>query len=158
MCHRMPERTIELAGVAMPVCSRCGGLFTGLALGAQNVSEHGSGAYTGEVAPAMLHDIGCEFVIVGHSERRALYGESSAQVAAKFAAALAAGNTVILITHQLHDIPPEVTRVILLKRGQVIAQGDKEQILTDKNLSELFETPIKLVTVNGYYQAIPATS
>ena len=69
---------------------------SGLALGAQNVSEHGSGAYTGEVAPAMLHDIGCEFVIVGHSERRALYGESSAQVAAKFAAALAAGLKPIL--------------------------------------------------------------
>ena len=60
------------------------------------VCEHGSGAYTGEVAPAMLRDIGCEFVIVGHSERRALYGESSGQVAAKFAAALAAGLKPIL--------------------------------------------------------------
>lgn len=68
-----------------------------------------------------------------------------------------AGNTVILITHHLHDIPPEVTQVILLKHGRVMAQGDKEQMLTDKNLSELFETPIKLMAVNGYYQAIPAT-
>ncbi len=65
-------------------------------LGAQNVSEHESGAYTGEVAPAMLKDIGCEFVIVGHSERRSLYGESSFQVAAKFQAAQAAGLTPIL--------------------------------------------------------------
>jgi len=68
------------------------------------------------------------------------------------------GNTVILITHHLHDIPPEVTQVILIKRGQIIAQGDKQQILTDENLSELFETPIQLLAVNGYYQAIPATS
>ena len=68
------------------------------------------------------------------------------------------GNTVILITHHLHDIPPEVTQVILIKRGQIIAQGDKQRILTDENLSELFETPIQLVAVNGYYQAIPAAS
>jgi len=65
-------------------------------LGAQNVSEHESGAFTGEVAPAMLRDIGCEYVIVGHSERRALYGETSFAVAAKFKAALAAGLKPIL--------------------------------------------------------------
>ena len=65
-------------------------------VGAQNVSEHESGAYTGEVAPGMLRDIGCEYVIVGHSERRAMYGESSFQVAAKFQAAQAAGITPIL--------------------------------------------------------------
>jgi triosephosphate isomerase len=65
-------------------------------VGAQNVSEHESGAFTGEVAPAMLGDIGCDYVIVGHSERRAMYGETSAQVAAKFQAAQAAGITPIL--------------------------------------------------------------
>ena len=65
-------------------------------LGAQNVSEHEKGAYTGEVAPAMLHDVGCRYAIVGHSERRTLYGESSAQVAEKMAAALAAGLIPIL--------------------------------------------------------------
>ncbi len=65
-------------------------------VGAQNVSEHEKGAFTGEVAPAMLRDSGCEYVIVGHSERRSIYGESSAQVAAKFVAAQAAGLTPIL--------------------------------------------------------------
>src|SRR4051812_35470988 len=45
-----------------------------LALGAQTVSEHASGAYTGEVSAAMLADFGCRFVLVGHSERRALFG------------------------------------------------------------------------------------
>ena len=65
-------------------------------LGAQNVSEHENGAYTGEVAPAMLHDVGCRYAIVGHSERRTLYGESSNQVADKMAAALAAGLVPIL--------------------------------------------------------------
>jgi len=67
-----------------------------VALGAQNVSEHDSGAFTGEVAPGMLRDIGCEYVIVGHSERRALYGETSFAVAAKFKAALGAGLKPIL--------------------------------------------------------------
>lgn len=65
-------------------------------VGAQNVSEHEKGAFTGEVAPAMLKDVGCEYVIVGHSERRALYGETSGQVAAKFVAAQAAGLVPIL--------------------------------------------------------------
>jgi triosephosphate isomerase len=65
-------------------------------LGAQNVSEHDAGAYTGEVAPAMLVDVGCRYAIVGHSERRTLYGESSAQVAEKMAAALGGGLVPIL--------------------------------------------------------------
>jgi triosephosphate isomerase len=60
-------------------------------VGAQNVSEHQKGAFTGEVAPGMLGDIGCDYVIVGHSERRSLYGETSEQVAAKFQAAQVAG-------------------------------------------------------------------
>ena len=65
-------------------------------VGAQNVSEHQKGAFTGEVAPGMLRDVGCDYVIVGHSERRSLYGETSEQVAAKFQAAQAAGITPIL--------------------------------------------------------------
>jgi triosephosphate isomerase len=67
-----------------------------LLLGSQNVSEHTSGAFTGEVAPAMLSELGCQYAIVGHSERRSLYGETSEQVAGKYAAALAAGLTPVL--------------------------------------------------------------
>jgi triosephosphate isomerase (TIM) len=69
---------------------------TAVAWGAQNVSEHKQGAYTGEVSAAMLVEFGCRYAIVGHSERRQLYGETDAQVAAKFAAARAAGLTPIL--------------------------------------------------------------
>ncbi len=67
-----------------------------VALGAQNVSEHAAGAFTGETAASMLKDVGCRYVIVGHSERRTLMGESSEIVAAKFAAALSEGLTPIL--------------------------------------------------------------
>jgi len=70
-------------------------------LGAQNVSEHQAGAYTGEVASRMLRDVGCRYVIVGHSERRALYGESSVQVAEKMAAALGAGLVPILCVGEM---------------------------------------------------------
>ena len=69
---------------------------TAIAWGAQNVAEHAQGAYTGEVSAAMLAEFGCRYVIVGHSERRQLYGETDAQVAAKFAAARKAGLTPIL--------------------------------------------------------------
>jgi triosephosphate isomerase len=67
-----------------------------IAWGAQNVSEHAQGAYTGEVSAAMLAEFGCRYVIVGHSERRQLYRETDAQVAEKFAAVKAAGMTPIL--------------------------------------------------------------
>ena len=67
-----------------------------IAWGAQNVSEHDSGAYTGEVSGAMLKEFGCRYAIVGHSERRTLYGEDDAKVAAKFAAARRAGLVPIL--------------------------------------------------------------
>jgi triosephosphate isomerase (TIM) len=69
---------------------------SGIEWGAQNLSEHPAGAYTGEVSAAMLADFACRYVIVGHSERRALYGESDAQVAAKVTAAIAAGLVPIL--------------------------------------------------------------
>jgi triosephosphate isomerase (TIM) len=69
---------------------------TPVAVGAQNLSEHAEGAYTGEVSAAMLADFDCRYVIVGHSERRHQYGETDAQVAGKFAAAQASGLTPIL--------------------------------------------------------------
>ena len=69
---------------------------TPIAWGAQNCSEHAQGAYTGEVSAAMLAEFGCKYVIVGHSERRHIYGETDQQVAAKFAAVRSAGMTPIL--------------------------------------------------------------
>jgi triosephosphate isomerase len=86
-----------------------------VAWGAQNLSQHEKGAYTGEVSAGMLADFGCTYVIVGHSERRTLYGEDDATVAAKFGAAVAAGLTPIVCV------------------GETLAQreaGQTEQVVT----------------------------
>lgn len=65
-------------------------------IGSQNVSEQEDGAFTGEVSAPMLAEVGCGYVIIGHSERRALYSETDAQIASKFAHAQAAGLVPIL--------------------------------------------------------------
>ena len=70
-------------------------------LGAQDVAKEEAGAYTGEVSAHMLADCGCRYVIVGHSERRNLYGESDALVAQKFAAARKHGLSPILCVGEL---------------------------------------------------------
>lgn len=67
-----------------------------LRIGAQNLSNQSVGAYTGEVSAGMLVDIGCRYVLVGHSERRALYHETDVVVAEKFARACGAGLTPVL--------------------------------------------------------------
>ena len=68
---------------------------TAIALGGQTMSEHLAGAYTGEISGEMLVDLGCEYVIVGHSERRALFVESNEVVAAKCRRAIECGLTAI---------------------------------------------------------------
>ena len=65
------------------------------------------------------------------------------------------GKKVVLVTHHVHEIPPEISRVILLKGGKVIMDGNKDEILTNTNLTNLFDWPIKLIKENGYYQALP---
>lgn len=67
-----------------------------IALGAQDVSQHASGAFTGETSAQMLNDFGVRYALVGHSERRQYHGETDAIVAAKAQAALAAGITPIV--------------------------------------------------------------
>jgi triosephosphate isomerase len=81
---------VYLAGLAGPTAE------WHLKLGAQDVAEQDSGAFTGEVSAAMLRDVGCEYVIVGHSERRALFGDTDERVAGKVIAALRAGLAPIL--------------------------------------------------------------
>lgn len=71
-------------------------------------------------------------------------------------ALIRAGKTMILVTHHLYEIPPEISRVVLLKQGRIVADGPKHRVLTSAALSDLFEFPIRLIEVDGSYQAIPA--
>jgi len=63
------------------------------------------------------------------------------------------GKNVILVTHNLQDLIPEIRRVILIKEGKVFRDGRKEEVLTDANLSELFSLSVKVLEKEGYYQA-----
>ncbi len=74
---------------------------TAIGLGAQDVTDQESGAYTGEVAASMLKDIGCQYVVVGHSERRAIYGEQDEDTAKKYAVTRKEGLTPILCVGEL---------------------------------------------------------
>ena len=74
---------------------------TAIALGSQNIGDQDSGAYTGEISGSMLSEYGCKYAIVGHSERRSLYGESNELVAKRYAAARRAGLTPILCVGEL---------------------------------------------------------
>ncbi len=93
-----------MRGVAVAVCvpfpylAQAQSVLSGTPVvwGAQNLSEQAQGAFTGEVSASMLQDFGCRYVLVGHSERRAIYGESDKLVAEKFAAALASGLRPVL--------------------------------------------------------------
>jgi triosephosphate isomerase len=98
-----------LAGIGQPACqvavcvpvvylAQCQALLKGSAieLGAQDISSHESGAFTGEIAPPMLKEFGSRYAIVGHSERRRYHGETDELVAAKAQSALASGITPIV--------------------------------------------------------------
>jgi triosephosphate isomerase (TIM) len=90
---------------------------TAIAWGAQDVSEHESGAFTGEVSAGMLVEFGCRYVIVGHSERRQSYGDTDAVVAAKAVAALAAGLTPIAcVGETLAERDAGVTMDVVLRQ------------------------------------------
>ena len=91
--------------VPAPYLAQCQVALQGsaIALGGQDVSAHASGAYTGVVSTSMLLDFVCRYVIVGHSERRSFHGESSAVVALKAKAAIAAGLLPIVCVGETLD-------------------------------------------------------
>lgn len=101
----------DKGGVQVVICppfvylADCAALLKGsaIALGAQNLYHAPSGAYTGEISAAMLMDFQCRYVIVGHSERRALFGERDDDVAHKVIAAVKAGLTPILCVGEQLD-------------------------------------------------------
>lgn len=65
------------------------------------------------------------------------------------------GHMVILLTHHLYEIPPEIDRVGLLKDGKVVGDGQNAHLLTTDRLSHLFETPLPVLEREGWYQLLP---
>ena len=92
-------------------------------LGAQNVSPDTHGAFTGEVAAAMLKDVGCKYVIVGHSERRMLYRETDQLVARKFTAAQSKGLVPILcVGEQLAEREADHTEAVIARQLDAVLE------------------------------------
>lgn len=109
---------------------------TNIAWGAQNLSQYEKGAYTGEVSAAMLNDFACRYVIIGHSERRALFGESNAIVAEKYSAALHSGITPILCV------------------GETLQQ--RESGITEQVIAEQLEAVIEKAGIDSFTDAVIA--
>ena len=109
---------------------------TAIAWGAQNVSEQAEGAFTGEVSTSMLKDFGCKYVIVGHSERRSIYGESDDLVAKKYVAAQAAGLIPVLCV------------------GETLAE--RESGITEQVVARQLDAVIKAAGVESLAKAIVA--
>jgi len=70
----------------------------------------------------------------------------------------AAGRNIVIVTHHLNEIPPEVERVVLLQDGQIFADGRKEEVLTTENLSDVYETAVRVTEIDGYFLAYPGRS
>lgn len=107
-----------------------------IAFGAQDVSEHAEGAYTGEVAASMVRDLGATHALVGHSERRQYHAESNACVAAKFAQAQAAGLIPVLCV------------------GETLAQRDANQ--TESVISAQLDAVLERCGIAAFAQALVA--
>ncbi len=105
--------------VPFPYLSQARALLVGSVVGwgAQNVSERADGAFTGEVSVSMLADFGCRYVIVGHSERRSLFGESDELVAAKAEAVLANGLIpIVCVGESLDERDRHVTEAVVSRQ------------------------------------------
>lgn len=104
---------------------------TPVAWGAQNMSEFEAGAYTGEVSVQMLNDFGCAYVLVGHSERRHVFGETNEQVAAKCLLACAAGITpIVCVGETLDEREQDVTlEVINRQLDPILALKNVEKMI-----------------------------
>lgn len=103
------------------------------------------------IARALIHEPG---LIIFDEPMNSLDLGAQATVKASLRKLARAGVGVVLVTHQLSDIIPEISRIVLLKQGRVAADGDKTLIITPKILANLFGTRVSLAKEKGYFHAI----
>lgn len=123
---RIPQGVEVLVCPHYLVLERVRGVLQGseIRLGAQDVHWEPKGAFTGEISPAMLRDAGCSHVIVGHSERRHIMGESNEQVNRKLKAALAHGLTpIVCVGELLEERTAGDTRKVVERQAQKAFEG-----------------------------------
>jgi len=127
-----PDRDIAVC-VPAPYLAQCQSELSGsrIGWGAQDVSAHDAGAYTGEISVSMLRDFGCRFVIVGHSERRIYHGESDVMVAEKVQRALANGVTpIVCLGETLAEREAGKTAMVVCRQlDAVLAASGADDIL-----------------------------
>lgn len=104
------------------------------------------------LARALVHD---PSVLVLDEPTSGLDPKACFQYLDLLRAQIAKGKTVLLVTHHLHEIPPEIDRVVFLKEGRIIADSHKSTVLTNDRVSALFDSKMTLVQANGWYQALP---
>ncbi len=139
---------------------------TSITLGAQNASQEEEGAYTGEISCKMLRDVGCHYVILGHSERRHLFGETSEVVAKKFVRALSSQLVPILCLGELREeretgktkaVIEEQLKTVLDKTG---AEGFKQAVIAYEPVwaigTGLTATPEQAQEVHGFIRDLVA--
>jgi triosephosphate isomerase len=115
----IPTAQVELSG-------------TPVSWGGQNLSTEKSGAFTGEIAASMLLDFGCKYAIVGHSERRTLYGEDDALVARKYAVARAAGlKPILCVGETLEQREAGVTEEVVARQIDALIELEGVEALAD---------------------------
>jgi iron complex transport system ATP-binding protein len=66
-----------------------------------------------------------------------------------------AGKNIVLVTHLLNEIPPDIERIILLRAGRIVADGPKVEVLTEANLEKTYGVDLRVTRVDGYYLASP---
>ena len=105
---------------------------TDIKVGSQNVCDQDSGAFTGEISADMLKDVGCEYAIIGHSERRALYGESDELIAKRFAAARRNGvKPIFCIGETLEERESGVTNDVCARQIDAVIELEGVEALAD---------------------------
>lgn len=101
-------------------------------LGSQDIADQDAGAFTGEVSGAMLKEFGCDYAIVGHSERRAIYGEQDADTARKFAAARKHGlKPILCVGETLEEREAGITEAVVARQLDAVIALEGVEALTD---------------------------